>query len=63
MRDDAKVADVARDLETMWAIGFESQAEGLENRYAAIESEMRERRPNQKLQGEEQDKKCEIEAA
>jgi hypothetical protein len=26
MRDDAKVANVARDVDTVWAIGFESQA-------------------------------------
>jgi hypothetical protein len=26
MRDDAKVANVARDVDSMWAIGFESQA-------------------------------------
>src|SRR5580658_7725461 len=63
VRDDAKVADVARDLDTMWAIGFESHLRSLENRYAAIEDEMPDRRPNQKLQGEEKDQKREIEAA
>jgi hypothetical protein len=53
MRDDAKVANVARDVDTMWAIGFESQVVWLENRYAAMEGEALELRSNQKLQGKE----------